>query len=396
MGFSKDTLILMENGTSSQVIDFQIGDRIMGLGDNNGEIISIYESHKKMYKITPIKGSTCTVSQDHILLLKMTNADCICWITKDNSYSVKWLENFKTKAKYFSAKKYSSKPEARKEAKKYLKNVAQKRKGYHKYGSIIKMSVKDYLKLTKGMKHYLKIFSTGIEYQSTNLDIDPYIVGYWLGDGSSSCTGITTAEPEVVEYFGKYAEENNLVFHRNGKTPYGYILTSGTLRDPHGRNCFLNFLKKYDLLNNKYIPDDYKYACRSDRLKLLAGLVDSDGHCTHNSMYDFIFKSEKLADDIIYLARSLGFKAYKSQCQKTCTNGSKGRVTGTYYRFCIYGKGLEKVPSILARKKAHKRKQIKDPCISGFKIEYVGKKTSYNLTSNISRLFLDDFTVVHI
>lgn len=217
-------------------------------------------------------------------------------------------------------------------------------------------------------------------------------MGYWLGDGASAGAQITTAEPEVIEYFEKFANKNNLKVKHYAKYDYGISSHTGS----KGGNIFLNFLKKYNLINNKHIPDDYKMNSRKNQLKLLAGLIDSDGHYHYNT-YDFTLKSEILADDIIFVARSLGFKAFKKECQKTCTNSRNGRVTGTYYRFIIYGEGLEEIPSILKRKQARAREQKKDATVSGFKIKYQGKKTVYSMkTTGNNKILLEDFTVVHI
>ena len=87
-----------------------------------------------------------------------------------------------------------------------------------------------------------------------------------------------------------------------------------------GCNYFLNILKEYNLINNKHIPLIYKCNSRENRLKLLAGLIDSDGSLTKDKCtFDFIQKSEKLIDDTIYLARSLGFACYKNKKQTSWT-----------------------------------------------------------------------------
>ena len=50
----------------------------------------------------------------------------------------------------------------------------------------------------------------------------------------------------------------------------------------------------------------------------------------------------KLLDDIIYVARSLGFAAYKKECKKSCMYKGEKRM-GTYYRTTIHGEGLEEI-----------------------------------------------------
>jgi intein/homing endonuclease len=91
----------------------------------------------------------------------------------------------------------------------------------------------------------------------------------------------------------------------------------------------LNTLRNLDLLQNKHIPLIYKCNSRENRLKLLAGLIDSDGHLIKNGGFEFTQKNERLMDDVIYLARSLGFS-----CDKKIKNTSwtyKGeKKTGTY------------------------------------------------------------------
>ena len=82
-------------------------------------------------------------------------------------------------------------------------------------------------------------------------------------------------------------------------------------------NKLLKMLKGHNLIGNKHIPHIYKCNSREIRLQLLAGILDSDGSNIQNS-YDIIQKNETLLDDIIYLARSLGFACYKKECKKSC------------------------------------------------------------------------------
>ena len=55
------------------------------------------------------------------------------------------------------------------------------------------------------------------------------------------------------------------------------------------------------------------------RLSILAGIIDSDGHMTNNC-YDLVFKSNLLANDIVELSKSLGFRTVIYECNKTCKN----------------------------------------------------------------------------
>ena len=114
-----------------------------------------------------------------------------------------------------------------------------------------------------------------------------------------------------------------------------------------------------------------------------------DGNC-----YDFIQKREKLLDQFIYLCRSLGFSCYKNECLKRATNG-KSKKFETYYRCCVYGKGLEEIPILLDRKKAEERKQVKRSLINGITLTKLGIQKNYKIITDKPRFLLSDFTVMH-
>jgi intein/homing endonuclease len=111
------------------------------------------------------------------------------------------------------------------------------------------------------------------------------------------------------------------------------------------------------MLNNKHIPNLYKYNSRENRLKLLAGLIDSDGwYDTIGSCFEFTQKNETLMDDVIYLCRSLGFACYKSS-KKTSWKYKGVKNEGTAFRITISGSGLDEIPTVIPRKRANPRRQ---------------------------------------
>ena len=145
---------------------------------------------------------------------------------------------------------------------------------------------------------------------------------------------------------------------------------------------------------NKHIPHIYKCNSKEVRLELLAGLIDSDGSLQSNG-YDIIQKNERLLDDIIFLARSLGFAAYKLKCEKSCMYKGE-KKTGTYYRTNIHGEGVEYIPLKVLRKKANKRKQIKNVLNTGIKVvkREIDNYYGFEIDGN-RRFLLGDFTVTH-
>ena len=153
-------------------------------------------------------------------------------------------------------------------------------------------------------------------------------------------------------------------------------------------------LKKHKLIKNKHIPEIYKCNSREIRLELLSGIIDSDGSLSHSG-YDIIQKNEKLLDDIIYLARSLGFAAYKTKCEKSCIYKGE-KKTGIYYRTNIHGEGVETIPIKCERKKGNKIKRRANHLNTRIRIEKKEVDNYYGFTLDGNhRYLLGDFQVTH-
>jgi superfamily II DNA or RNA helicase len=198
---------------------------------------------------------------------------------------------------------------------------------------IVDISVKDYLELPNIFHSEdgpLLGYRTGVNFPDKPTDIEPYIFGCWLGGGAE--------------------------------------------------HLDLN-------ISNKHIPQVYKCNSRTKRLELLAGIIDSCGNVS-NGGYNIIQKNEHLLDDIIYLARSLGFAAYKKPCTEE-----------TYYYTNIHGKRLEHIPVKYPSKKIQPRPQLttsEDPLTTRIKPEKmrVDDYYGFELDGN-HRYLLGDFTVTH-
>ena len=380
-GFGKclreDTPVIMHDGTVKMVQNIVQGDTLMGDDSTARNVLSTCVGLEDMHNIVPIKGDTFGCNESHILSLKFSGNKSIVWDSSRQSFFVKWFD-----------------PETLKRHSKYFKEMedAETFRDLLTCSEIIDISVKDYLSLGVSIQERLKLYRVGVDFPAKVVDIDPYLIGLWLGDGTQNRADITNVDEEIVDYMVQSSKEMGLklrVEDVGGRAPT-YCYSSGKARNNH----FLNRLRDYNLLKNKHIPHVYKCNSRSNRLALLAGLLDSDGYLFKNC-YEITQKREILANDIVYLARSLGFTSYVKKVRKSCMYKGEKR-TGTYHLVGIYGQGLEDIPTLLHRKKAVPRKQIKDPMVSGFKVVPIEDKVYYGFCLDGNhRFLLGDFTVTH-
>lgn len=139
-----------------------------------------------------------------------------------------------------------------------------------------------------------------VNYPVKDLPIDPYLLGLWLGDGSSDDGVLTMLEEDFDNIKHLIPLECEIRRYNKKNQNILYIKVIG-LRD---------LLKKYDLLKNKHIPTIYLNASIDQRRQLLAGLMDTDGYSdgtTLVSITQALFR-ENLLLNIKELISSLGYK----------------------------------------------------------------------------------------
>jgi hypothetical protein len=219
-----------------------------------------------------------------------------------------------------------------------------------------------------------------------------------LGDGTSAEPEFTTKDSEIVNYLRRYAESLNLLLKTKGNKTNTYRITSDTKYGGVGRNYFKTQLKNYNLVNNKHIPTDFMINSRENRLKLLAGIIDSDGTCSNTTGIDICLKNKILSYNIQFLARSLGFSCNLKKCYKSCTNSKVKNHKDLYYRMYISGSKLKELPLQLKYKIPNNcdSRERKYEMYTSFKIQKVKKRNYCGFeTDGNKRFLLKDFTVTH-
>jgi hypothetical protein len=377
--------VLMFDGNIKKVEDIKLGELVMGDDSTPRTVLETHSGIDKMYKITNRRGESYTVNSHHILSLTYSGKKIVVDRQDRQSYQVRWFNKHKYKLEFKTfSYKGKNKEEVYKEAKTFCDAHVDDLK--------VDIPIKDYLKLSKKYKEKLLGYQVPIQFPEKEVPIDPYMIGYWLGDGTSSNSDITTQDSTVLYYFAKQLPKYNLFL--DFKSRYCYKISSG-----HGQkgNVFLQTLKDLKLINNKHIPMIYKCDSRENRLKLLAGFIDADGHLGKNNDFEITqcMKHEQLMDDIIYLARSLGFSATKHIKKTSWThNGEKKR--GEAYRIHINGKGIHEIPTLIPRKKANPRNPRIDALVSQIRIEEVGQGEYYGIElDGNNRFVLGNFIVTH-
>lgn len=379
---SPNTLVIMYNGKRKKAKDIKIGDKLLGDDSTIRNVLGITSGTDQMYEITPKKGESFKCNGNHILCLRVSEYQSLYYDNNKNGYVVTWIENGMRKSKLFSLYKYKNKNNAK-------VSVINFKKKIFKTEKFINISVNDYINKSNDWKQRHYLYRVGVEYNSKIVNLDPYMIGFWLGDGTSTTSEITNQDSTCINYFKNNLGQYNCYLQYKQK--YTYRING--INQKIG-NHFLNYLKKYNLLNNKHIPDDYLINSRKIRLQVLAGLLDSDGSLNKNG-YDFIQKNELLFDNVIELVRSLGLTAYKSKITKSCCNNGK---SGTYFRCHITGTydQLNEIPILIERKKIKFFKNHFIPSIIKFTIKKlnVDRYCGFELDGN-HKFLLNDYTVSH-
>ena len=381
----KGTKILLWNGNIKNVEEIKIGDILIGDDGTQREVLNLCSGEDEMYKIYQNNGDDYIVNSEHILSLKFTNTRNIKWNDKQGWF-IQWFDTnlLRLKTKKIKPSKYKTKEASFKEMELF--------KGTLNNDDTIDVSIKNYLKLSDKNKKLLFGYKLNkpVNWCYKDIEIDPYILGMWLGDGSSSGDSFASNDIELVNYWKDWASNNNLVISQNDKFHYGMTYKGK-------ENIFLETLKKYDLINNKHIPDDFIYNDEKTRLSLLAGLIDTDGSVEQDGVTIRITQSyehSEILNKTQFIASSLGFQTSLYE-KKTTWFHKNIKKNGIALILTISGHGIENIPTILPRKKCRPPKN-RILTISNIKVEPYGIDKFYGFEiNNNKRFLLGDFTVGH-
>ena len=389
---ARGTKVLMYDGTIKNVEDIRVGEQVMGDDSTPRNVLETHSGTDTMYKVENKRGESYTVNSHHILSLKWSGKKIILERLDKMSFQVRYFDKNKIKLihKDFSYRD-RDKELVFAEAKRYYDNIVD--------DLYVDIPIKEYLGLSKKYQENLLGYQASaltFPEQTTSLPIDPYMIGYWLGDGTMREAVITCQDSTVLHYFAQNLPQIGcyLNYRKSNKFHYGI----NGIKQPGCKNMtnyFLNTIRDLCLTKEKHIPHIYKCNTREARLRLLAGFIDADGHLGNRNDFEIKIKHEKLLDDIIYLCRSLGFTTYKHVKQTSWTHNGVKKF-GKAFRININGQGIHEIPTLIKRKQAQPRKERVDALVSRIKVtelpedRYVGIELDGN-----NRYVLGNFIVTH-
>ena len=230
----------------------------------------------------------------------------------------------------------------------------------------------------------------GVEFDYREVSVDPYTLGFLIGDGCfrhKSGLYFTQSDSDfsIIKYFIPYS------IRKVADMTYRVNIDNW-------RNILEDFGLYMKKSEGKFIPDAYKFNSRDVRLAILQGLLDADGHC-HGGVPTLSTVSESLKDDVLFIARSLGYN-----CAWTKQKAGY-KKEGVYikcldiYSISIYGgsevfnlprkKELVDYPSPNAKSRRDRSKIVN--------IEYLGKTRCKCVTvDSIDNCYLiGDFVTTH-
>ena len=323
-----DTEVMMADLTVRKIKDIHIGDYVMGDDFRPRMVMNTVSGRSEMYRVRQNGAEDYIVNGDHYLVLRRS----------------KGAVNSKMLA---SGEK-----------------ITYDR--YPDYGKEIEIKVEDYIQKSRKFKDsYLGYRAGSVPFPESEVPIDPYLLGLWMGDGTATLPAITNPEPEIAEWLRAYCESHGQNLTGNWTKGASHFRISGD--GSIGGNDFLNRLREYGLIGDKHIPQCYISNSERVRLELLAGLLDSDGHL-RGHVYEITQKEERMARQIKYVADTLGLRTSIHSKRAVCNSKDCGIV----WRVMISGE-LWRIPCRVERKRVEPYKRSRDWGVTQIAVEPIGE-----------------------
>ena len=349
--------------------DIKVGDFVIGSDGNKTKVkeVHVQPNKKKLYRVTFNDGFSSLFTKEHLFNVTSSNG----------GYNSK---NRKTRIHTLSIEQMLN------------KDLFLKKEGLGK-NIKKKYSFKTYYKNKNGSNKWQIPITKPVNYRSSeSLPIDPYLLGFMLGDGYINNSGTVKLEFHKDDF-----EEVLCGYEYDEKKP--------------NNNCrvayikyFKNEIKSLGLNGktsyHKFIPDIYKYSSIEDRLSILRGLMDSDGYVSKSKNFEecsFSTSSKVMLDDLVEIVHSLGGIArLRKPKYKSYTYKGKSLVSKNLSYGCSIKLQGEDLPFKLKRKSSRITLPTKYPVgryIKDISFEKYGDSVCISVDAKDS-LYLTDHAIV--
>ncbi|WP_287004628.1 MULTISPECIES: DNA methyltransferase [Gordonia] len=287
--------------------DLRPGDQVIGVDGKPTDILGVYpQGEKPIYRVEFSDGTYTRTTGDHL------------WLTRtqyERNAATKFIKrNPGTTGRLYWSTKTTD-------------EIAQ---------SLVCTST--------GAKNHQVPIADPVMFDARTVDLDPYLLGFLLGDGHLRQTSVnfTTADEWIVDHLAATVADLGLGVRKNphvradGQPNYDYAISAGAAGRTgrgHESNAVLRAVRRYGMIGKraweKFVPDDYLYNTPDVRLALLQGLMDADGTISNdprNRTTRLCTTSRHLADDTLFIARSLGGTATVAERVGRKPNGDPGRI----------------------------------------------------------------------
>ena len=253
------------------------GDYVIGSDGKPVIVEAVYpQGVKDLYRVTFNDGYSVLVSKEHLFTVSSCNSGDNSKNRENKYHTISVAQMLDTEL-----------------------NLNVKGKGWNENRGY---EFKTYYKTSNGQNKWQIPIVKPIEFSGdSGLPIEPYLLGVCLGDGhiKNSSVKVDIHKDDFEEVF-KGQLINECKSHRNVRSCN--IKLGESLKELN-----LNQTRSH----TKFIPDIYKYSSIEDRVSILQGLMDTDGHCMKSKKGNFTGTeyctvSEQLADDVAEIVHSLG------------------------------------------------------------------------------------------
>ena len=160
--------------------------------------------------------------------------------------------------------------------------------------------------------------------------VDPWLMGYWIGDGTASIGNVTVGDQDIIYFLDQLSRLGEKYSAKRKPNNVWNVRVHGL----HSR------LKRIGVLGMRRIPDEYLLGSVEQRFALLQGLVDSDGHVTPRHAIEVTTIHEELSLQIQHLVHTLGQKCSIIKGRAMLY----GKDCGPKYRVCTIMANAARMP----------------------------------------------------